>query len=171
MQPTAVPEHSLLQSELATAYFHDSFEAPLENSNQTALELYLRAVKNTPGWINFLMSVRNRVAAFFGLKDLGHLSDLEDGKAASEYKVGDRIGIFSILFISDQELVVGDADKHLSAKISIYKHPGEQQKVVATTMVHVNNFLGRAYLFFVVPVHKLIVPSMVARIAGHRGNS
>jgi hypothetical protein len=38
-----------------------------------------------------------------------------------------------------------------------------QNKVAITTVVHVNNFLGRFYLFFVVPVHKIIVPALLSR--------
>jgi hypothetical protein len=131
----------------------------------TALELYLSDVARTPKWINFLMTVRNRVVAFFGLKNIGHLSNIDLGKKSRSYKAGDRVGIFSILSVTDQELILGDSDKHLRAQVSVYKYFGEPQKIAVTTVVHVNNLLGRVYLFFVVPVHKIIVPSMLRSIA------
>jgi hypothetical protein len=169
--PIDVPKDSRVRNEIDTAYFHDTFEIQLKSNDKTALELYLGGVGRTPGWINFLMAVRNRVVAIFGLKNLGNLSNIEPDKEVCTYKVGDRVGIFSILSVSDQEVILGDADKHLSAKISIYKYSDESKKLAVTTVVHVNNLLGQVYLFFVVPVHKVIVPSMLARIVESEKNA
>lgn len=163
--PVAVPVDSLIHPELADAYFHDAFASLLPNGDQSVLDIYLGTVARTPAWVDVLMTWRNRIVACFGLKDLGRMSALAVKKKASDYQVGDRIGIFSILALSERELILGDADKHLTAKISFYKHDGAHPSVTVSTVVHVHNFLGRAYLFFVVPVHKLIVPAMLARIA------
>jgi hypothetical protein len=164
MNSVETPIESRVRSSLPGAYFHDTFEIAIQNSERTALELYLGVVAGTPDWIKFLMRLRNRIVAIFGLKNLGGLGDIDTRKSPSEYQVGQRIGIFSILSLSDQELVLGDNDKHLNAQVSIYKYLGESQKVAVTTVVHIHNFLGRAYLFFVVPMHKLIVPAMLRRM-------
>lgn len=164
MNAAKVPTKSILRRELDTAYFCDCFEKPIKNNDKTALELYLEAVRHMPAWINFLMRLRNRIVGLFGLKNLGQLGDVEKTKDPVDYKVGDRVGIFSIVSITDQEVILGDADKHLSAQISVYKNLWPEHKVSVTTMVHVNNLLGRVYLFFVVPVHKIIVPAMLARM-------
>lgn len=164
MPSTDVPVNSRVRSEIAGAYFHDAYEIPLRDTGKSALELYLDAVARTPRWIDFLMTLRNRTVAFFGLKNLGLMGGVDRGKDPASYRPGDRVGIFSILSLSDQEVVLGDADKHLRALISVYKETGERQKAVVTTVVHVNNLLGRVYLFFVVPVHKIIVPAMLTRI-------
>jgi hypothetical protein len=42
---------------------------------------------------------------------------------------------------------------------------GGQNKVAVTTVVHVNNFFGRVYLFFVVPAHKIIMRALLSRFA------
>lgn len=102
--------------------------------------------------------------AWFGLKDLGKLSVVEKGRSPESYRIGDRVGIFSIVSMTDQEVILEDADKHLSAQISIYVSPEQPYKIATSTVVHVNNWLGRVYLFFVVPVHKFIVPAMLARM-------
>ncbi|HSY27177.1 MAG TPA: DUF2867 domain-containing protein [Burkholderiaceae bacterium] len=163
MNSVETPTESRVQASLPGAYFHDTFEIAIKDSDQTALELYLSVVASTPGWIKFLMRLRNRIVVIFGLKNLGDLGDINSHKSPSEYQVGQRVGIFSILSMSDQELVLGDDDKHLNAQVSIYKYQGESQKVAVTTVVHIHNFLGRAYLFFVVPMHKLIVPAMLTK--------
>ncbi len=160
---TEIPFDSRVRASLSTANFHDSFELVIEHGETSALAIYLKIVSHTPAWINFLMTLRNRSVAVFGLKDLGSLGDIGNKREASSYKTGDRVGIFSILSLSDQEVVLVDNDKHLKAQVSIYKYAGKPEKFAVTTVVHSHNFLGQAYLFFVVPLHKIIVPAMMRR--------
>lgn len=171
MRAAAVPEGSRIRGEVAHSYFHDAFEMSLPATDKTALELYLSIVDGTPRWVDFLMASRNRIVAFLGLKNLGLLGGVDRNKGAASYRAGDRVGIFSILSLSDQEVVLGDTDKHLRAQISVYKEEGAPGKLIVSTVVHVNNFLGRAYLFFVVPVHKIIVPAMLGRVRGVVGGA
>lgn len=160
----AVPASSRISTQLAGADFYDAYDALVQDADKTALEIYLDVVAGTPGWVNFLMAVRNKTVALFGLKNLGHLGNVKAAKGVDAYKVGDRAGIFSIFSLSEQEVILGDADKHLTAQVSLFKYSADGQcKVAVTTVVHTKNLLGRIYLFFVVPVHKIIVPSMLAR--------
>jgi hypothetical protein len=163
-----IPADSRLHSAAAAAYFHDAFAIPVANDDRTAMALYLAAVAGTPRWVDLLMTMRNRVVSLFGLKDVGHLGNIDPHKAPADYQPGDRVGIFTLLSITDQEVVLGDADKHLDAQLSLYRHAGAQPKVTVSTVVHVHNRLGRLYLFFVIPVHKIIVPAMLARSFGKR---
>ncbi|WP_269190055.1 DUF2867 domain-containing protein [Vibrio nigripulchritudo] len=58
-----------------------------------------------------------------------------------------------------------DDDKHLNVKVSLFlEDKGEYTKVYATTTVHVYNMLGRAYMFFVTPAHKVIVPASLKNL-------
>jgi Protein of unknown function (DUF2867) len=160
------PACSVLHGDLTQAYFHDCYQMALVNSDQTPLSLYLRAISMTPAWVNTLMRLRNRVVSLFGLKNLGLLSDIDPNRAPNSYAVGERIGIFTLLYQSESEVVLGDFDKHLRARISVCKTVADGQACVAlTTFVQVNNTLGKIYLLFVVPVHKLIVPAMLSRLS------
>ncbi len=171
MQPIPVPANSKISTFMEDAYFSDAFETGIQATGKSALALYLDAVAHTPKWIDFLMVMRNRIVALFGLKNIGRMSDVKSMRADA-CKVGDRVGIFSILFLSDDEVILGDFDKHLKARVSVYKYSAEgKHKLAASTVVHVNNFLGRAYLFFVVPAHKIIVPAMMARLAAAAGGA
>lgn len=165
MVPASVPLNSRLHGELARAYFYDAYEIEVDDDGKSALEHYLSAVAHTPRWVDALMTVRNRVVALFGLKDLGRMGKVDPHKPAACYKPGDRVGIFTIVSLSDNEVVFGDDDKHLNARISICKPDGPPARMVASTVVRVHNLLGRVYLFFVVPVHRRIVPAMLARVA------
>lgn len=147
------------------SYFHDSYELCVEPTAQSALALYLDVVAQTPEWVNRLMSLRNHIVGLVGLKNLGHLGAVSRTKRASEYRVGDRVGIFSILYLSDEEVILGDSDKHLHVQVSVCKLNDPHSAVVVSTVVHIHNVLGRIYMFFVAPVHRLIVPASLARYA------
>jgi len=163
-RPIDVPPDSAIAGDLPGADFHDAYVIPLEYGKRTALELYLDVVARTPAWVIFLMAVRNRAVAFFGLKNLGRLGD--GVKAPADYRLGDRVGIFTLLSLDEDEIILGDADKHLEVKLSVRKLLQEGKPFVAvTTVVHIHNLLGRIYMLFVAPMHKLIAPAVLRRAA------
>ncbi len=157
----SVPSNSDIAKQLNGADFYDAYQISNPDHERSALQIYLDVVSKTPKWVNSLMALRNRVVSLFGLKDLGHLGQINQTKAANEYKVGDRVGIFSLLSINEQEIILTDNDNHLEAKVSVFK---DQDSISVTTVVHVHNTLGKLYMALVVPVHKRIVPAMLARV-------
>lgn len=161
VRETAVPQDSCLSAQLETAYFYDAYEVRQKECDESALQVALRLAGTAPGWFDFLMMLRNRIVGLFGLKNLGRLSAVDRRKAPGDYRVGDRIGIFTLLSVTPEEVVLGDDDKHLRAQISVFK----RNNVTISTVVHVHNFLGRAYLFFVIPAHRLLVPPLLKRLA------
>ena len=159
-----VPGSSDISKQLQGADYFDSYEIALEHAGRSALEIYLGVISKTPAWVNFLMAARNRVVRFVGLKNLVHLGDLQRTKAARDYRIGDRVGIFTLLSNTDNEIIMGDSDKHLDVKVSICKlAQGGKESVASTTVVHIHNLLGRVYMLFVIPFHKLIVPAVLVR--------
>lgn len=163
-----MPIESEISRRMTGAYFQDCYIVPMQSEGRSALELYLSVVSRTPRWVNFLMAVRNRVVALFGLKDLGHLGAVSQAKAAATYRVGDRVGIFSVLYLTPGEVILGDADKHLDVQVSVCKVNHAGGGIAVSTVVHVHNMLGRIYMLPVTPVHKVIVRTMLGRAAmGH----
>jgi Protein of unknown function (DUF2867) len=161
-----VPENSRIHPSLTGSDFADCYQLAVSDASLTALGVYLKAVAQTPHWVELLMRARNRIVGVFGLKDLGSLGGIDKRKATADYTVGDRVGIFTIHSLSDNEVIFADSDKHLDAKISVCKTGAGQQCCVAiSTVVHIHNALGRVYMFFVVPVHRIIVPAMLKRIS------
>ncbi len=159
-----VPPSSRISRELHGASFFDSYEVQLSHQGRSALEIHLQIIAKTPFWVNALMAVRNRVVLVLGLKNLGHLGDLDQAKKAAAYRIGERVGIFSLLFLSDDEIILGDCDNHLDVKVSVCKLIRESGETVAiTTVVHVHNLLGRVYMLLVKPWHRRIVPAVMAR--------
>ncbi len=160
-----IPTESNVYQYVHDASFADGFSSLTGYKNQSALEVYLALIQKTPTWVNRLMSIRNNVVAKLGLKNLGHLADINPNKLSSDYKVGDRVGIFTLSVIEHNEVVFHDTDKHLKARISLFiEANGNTAKVSLNTVVHVHNTLGKVYMFFVGPVHKIIVPSILKQL-------
>jgi len=160
-----VPSFSVLQESLRTAYFYDCYTIELPHDDRSPLELYLNVVAQTPRWVDFLMNVRNRIVALLGLKDMGALSHIDPGKPAHAYRIGDQAGIFKLLEIHANEVVLGETDKHLDVKISVAKQDeGGNTMVSVSTVVHVHNAMGRLYMFFVAPAHKIIAPATLKMV-------
>src|SRR5260370_40369201 len=101
---TTVPDDSALKPSLADASFYDAYEAPLSTATMSPTEIFLRASRGTPRWVDDLMAIRNRIVRLFGLKDVGAMKIAT--RAPETYQVGDRLGIFSILGKTEHELLL-----------------------------------------------------------------
>lgn len=163
---TDIPSFSSLQASLPTAYFFDCYAIELPPDSRSPLELYLSVVSRTPGWIDALMTLRNRIVGQLGLKNVGALSSVDSSKPVQAYRIGDQAGIFKLLEVHEHEVILGETDKHLDVKLSVAKQnkPGGTT-VSVSTVVHVHNTLGRVYMFFVAPAHRVIAPATVSRLA------
>lgn len=165
-QAAEVPSFSALCDSLRTAYFYDCYSVELPPDTRSPLEFYLSAVSGTPRWVDFFMKLRNKFVAQLGLKDVGSLSGVEPDKPAQAYCIGDQAGIFKLLELHEREVILGETDKHLDVKISVAKQDKPGCTVVSvSTVVHVHNAMGRLYMLFVTPAHRIIVPATVSKLA------
>ncbi|KHN65930.1 hypothetical protein AV645_14895 [Acinetobacter calcoaceticus] len=155
---SALPSDSQVSSQLNNAYFHDSWSIVLGQPDLNVFGQLIKLFNHTPQWIEWSMNLRNQITSKIGLKDLGSFKQIDPHKLEGEYAAGDRIGIFTLLQRTENELVVGDDDKHLNVTLSIYKNETTQVFTV-TTIVHIKNLLGRLYLLPVIPAHRKIVPA------------
>ena len=117
------------------------------------------------------MTVRNRAAAVVGLKNLGRLSALNHAKTEAEYKPGDRVGIFTLIESTPDEVLLGDSDGHLDVVLSVHRAVSAKTGtavITVTTVVHTHNLLGRIYMLPVAPLHKIIAPAVLKTIGRAR---
>lgn len=167
LRETAAPANSSITKLLDGADFVDAWCIEADGISLSALDHYLDAVKHTPHWIEVCMTLRNRIAALVGLKNLGNLSTLSSTKVASAYQGGDRVGIFTLFENTFDEALLGDKDKHLNVYVSVHRQrAAEAGRVVVTvtTVVHIKNLLGRIYMLPVKPMHRLIAPAILRAI-------
>lgn len=160
-----LPGGSRIAQALPNSDFADCYRFDDLWPDKNALETYLTLVTRTPGWMNALMAMRNQAVRLVGLKHLGNLSTAVNSKPASAYKVGDRVGIFSLKLLDDDEVILFDDDKHLHVQLSLVKHRVDGKPMVSlSTVVHIHNRLGRFYMAIVGPAHSVIVPRMLAQV-------
>lgn len=155
----SIPTDCALSSRQHDADFADAYEVLVPASNLTATEIYRAVTRQTPGWIEALMRLRNQVVQPFGLKNLGGMAAVAPGDAVP----GKRMGLFEVVSCSNQELVLQDDDKHLLVQLSVFKQTlnHTHDKLTLSTVVHTHNALGRIYMAFVGPAHKVIAPAVL----------
>jgi len=141
---------------LAGAQFVDAYRVEMDGAALDAREAARRMFARSPRWAEALLNLRNLVVAPLGLKTSG----------AGERAAGGMIGIFPVVSETPERLVAGFNDSHLDFRVVVDVMPaGAGQQVIATTLVRTHNWLGRAYLAIILPFHRLIVRSMLRRVA------
>lgn len=137
-----------------SAYFRDSYRAPLRNSRQDMVGIFFAIFGHHPAWIKALLITRNWIASRCGL-DVPAASDIMNAPRKEHYEVGDTIGPWPIFFLSETELVAGRDNRHLDFRLSLMRITHDEvPSVVVSTICSVHNWSGKAYLFFIVPFHK-----------------
>lgn len=136
--------------------FADAYRIEVPAQALDAHEAMQRMTARSPRWAATLLSIRNLAVAPFGLKT----------PRKGEGPPRETMGIFPVISERPDRLVAGLNDKHLDFRLVVDVTPsGAGQQVTATTLVKMHNRLGRAYLTVILPFHRLIVASMLRRIA------
>jgi hypothetical protein len=164
VKSVSLPLDSGIAKTYATTNLADAYSVELPNGASTDPELLARFIFSQQApWVSTLMTVRDMLVAGFGLKTTKHLTSLgAEGRAA-------RVGIFKIYSTSQNEVVLGEDDKHLDFRLSVLcsgqQSSGGKRQVVLSTVVHCHNRLGRLYILLIAPFHRLVVQSTLSRAA------
>jgi hypothetical protein len=133
-------------------------------TSYSAKELACMIFEEQPGWIRFLMDLRNRIVSPLGLKT-GHEKVFQlDDAANSDQSNDSTVGLFQIFQQSEDEILLGADDWHLDFRVSIQKLQGQVQ---LASWVRPHNWIGQAYLMLIMPFHHLIVSHSAKRMAKH----
>jgi hypothetical protein len=139
---------------LAGAQFADAFSITTETT-LTAREAAERMLGRSPWWVDVLMKLRDAIVTPLGLKT---------AKSARHDKV-EKVGFFPLLSETPQRLVAGFNDSHLDFRVVIDVAPaGNGQRVTATTIVLMHNWIGRTYITLIKPFHRMVVRSMLNQV-------
>lgn len=164
MKPaTPIPHDSKVLSLQARADFWDAYNIAVHPPERSAMHWYLDFASRTPRWIDFLMRVRNRAVRLVGLKDVGQLAQVPPVDSAASLLPGQRVGIYTIRSVCDEEVVFEILDKHLDVVMSVYRGAVENMQITVTTLVFNHNWLGRLYMIPVTPMHKIIVKAILSK--------
>ena len=164
-----VPSASTLSRELIErAYFRDSYRAPLSRMELGIVDIFFAIFAHHPLWMKLLLIVRNKVASLAGL-DAPTASEILHLKVKDRYVVGEKIGVWPIFSLSENEIVAGRNNKHMDFRLSVLKVRGrDTTSVVVSTICTVHNLSGKVYLFFVVPFHRYGVQRLMANALAAR---
>jgi hypothetical protein len=144
------------------SYYWDSFEAPLRRPELAMHDIYLALFAHHPRWAKALLIVRGWIVAPLGLR-ASTVADFDDIEIKPAYAIGDKIARFTLLAQSDTEIVTGGDDRHLDFRVSVRKlADGGASRVALSTAVRPHNLFGRAYLFVILPFHRLGVRTFLS---------
>lgn len=165
IHPSELPYHSLLKKEAHNCHYVDSFQGVLTNPNIEISDIGRLFFASEPRWITLLFALRNKLAKLVGLKTPGNFKDRKAQLERFSCEPGEQAGLFKVFSKTDHEIVLGEDDKHLNFRVSLFidphTHSTRERKLTISTAVKFNNFFGRVYFIPVRPFHKLIVRIML----------
>lgn len=164
----ALPPESRVAGLFESSHLADAFAVTLPRGTPLTIESLAQAVFGNPSWwFRLLLKSRDLLVAPFGVKS----SDTLRAEMQASGKA--HIDFFPVLSRSEQELVLGENDRHLNFKASVLLRAladDAGHELVATTVVHCNNSFGHFYLFVIGPFHRLVVRSNLARAVRKLGS-
>lgn len=166
---STLPVDSILMSGENQYDYIDSYQGFFRNKkNITSTEIGKAFFMSGPKWIEKLFDFRNKIVGFFGLKISGKISQRQHMLDNFKAEKGEQIGLFKVFDKTENEIILGEDDKHLNFRVSLLleKQDSEEKKnkIIISTTVKFNNSFGRLYFLPVKPFHKLIVPTMLKAI-------
>lgn len=141
-----IPEKSIILNGFPKVDYFDVYSIRKE-TGRSAEEISKELMK-MPNWVIALMKLRNSIVKVFGLK--------------TDKEQNDQNSFFTLIENCENEIVMGEVDKHLDFRASIMKEASENT-ISLITVVHYNNALGKVYFFFVKPFHKVIMKTLLKR--------
>ena len=163
---TAISPNTLIGQEHSTIDYQDAFGVQIPLSAGVPPEkLVILFFESIPGWARFLLGIRETLASLIGLKTAKGM-DVAEQLSKFRGEVGQSIALFHVRDRSSTEILAGEKDKHLDFSLSfIGQAKADHFEVVLATTVIFKGWLGKAYFLPVKPIHRLLVPAMLRRMA------
>ncbi|GAB3173786.1 DUF2867 domain-containing protein [Telluribacter humicola] len=165
-----LPAGSLLQQHLPTYDYIDSFQGLITDHENRIQPSHVGKAffTSSPKWVGALFVLRNKLVSLVGLKTPERSTNRQELLNRFTCQKGERLGLFTVFDTSEREVILGEDDKHLDFRISLFldQTPGTEgvKTLTISTTVKFNNSLGRLYFLPVRPLHKQIVPAMLKEI-------
>ena len=157
-----IPQDSSVGKMFPSPDYMDAFAVDIPDGVELDIERIARNLifKSAPWWVDALMTLRNAVVKCFGLKT----GDMSKEEAMRRFSLSNPdLGGFKIYEHSDCEVILGADDKHLDFRASLLLER-DSRRMILTTVVRLNNWLGRAYFVPVSFFHPIIVKAMLRNI-------
>jgi len=141
-----IPTNSLVLNGFEKIDYHDTYQ--IQKKTKKNAEEISKEIMQMPKWVSLLFKLRNRIVGVFGLK-----TDKNTEKSKT---------VFALIENNENEIVMGEVDKHLDFRFSVLKDNTENT-ISLITVVRFNNIWGNIYFFPVKPFHKIILKTSLKR--------
>ncbi|MCT2406475.1 DUF2867 domain-containing protein [Chryseobacterium antibioticum] len=171
IKKTEFPRGSVLSGEKIIFDYTDSFKGEVLDTegNIGTAEIGRAFFTSTPQWGKKMFAFRNSIVKTFGLKT-GADHNIPQSPDGFKLEVGEQVGIFKIFDKTDNEIIMGENDKHLDFRVSILYDKAQNNSkanfLTISTTVKYHNWLGILYFLPVRPFHQLIVQVMLKKMIG-----
>ncbi|GAA4384645.1 DUF2867 domain-containing protein [Hymenobacter koreensis] len=157
----SLPAGSQLPLAFSGADFTDAYSIELPPDAPTDASTLTHALLGqAPGWVRQLMRLRDTLVRPLGLYTFP--GGQQPPAVLAVLEPGMRFGPFRVFDVRPGEVLLGENDKHLDFRVSVFVQPGAAgTEAVVSTAVRYNNRFGRLYFALVRPFHQLVVPAML----------
>lgn len=165
----ALPVESQLHAYARPQDFMDCFSVAFSNewakAEATMPEIAALATSVEVPGAQSLMQLRDLIVKPLGLKTADEMDEEGGSSQNGAPQIGDRIGFFKIYGISDNEIILGEDDRHQDFRVSVLRVPEVPSRLYLATCCQRHNLLGHLYLATILPFHKMIVKGMLDGVA------
>ena len=165
VRKTELAKDSQLHDYFGDGDFLDCYSVDIGRADIPLTEVTQRIFIGLPCWINSLLAARDVGVSVFGLKTTAGLPRNDTMRDSVE--VGDQINFFPVRSVEEDEIILGEDDRHLDFKIAVRRDGENAGRISLATWVHTHNPLGAIYLRTITAFHILIVNSRLAALARH----
>lgn len=151
------PKESIITNNFSLAHYSECYQ--IELSEGYTVDEITSMIFALPRWVRQLMVLRDYLARKLSLRAIVNKEEY-----MPIYSPGNKAVIFTVAARNENEIVMEERDKHLDFRTSILLVRGGIPKLYWSTIIYYNNVFGRLYFFFIKPIHKLIIRSLLARV-------
>lgn len=150
-----IPSDSIILTEFENVDYFDSYM--IDKSTKQSVDEIATEIFRMSKIATVLMKIRDSIVRIFGLSVIKEPANEQD-----YYPVGSKLINFTVLARSENEIIMGENDKHLIFRTSVFVDK-EKSKIYLTTIVKFNNWGGKLYFIPVKQIHKFLVKSQFGR--------
>lgn len=168
---TSLPAESRLHHYVSPGDFLDCVVVPLEETGKSISEIAQLVFGRPPAIMQPLLTLRNRLVAPFGVRSTAEIAQENAdrqrlGDSHAPLSPGDYLSFFQVRELYDDEIILGEKDRHLDFRATVFRPREGQHKgqVFLGSWVHRTNLFGHVYLATIMPFHRMIVKQMAANI-------
>jgi hypothetical protein len=155
-----IPEDSIILKNFGKLNYSDTYQIRSKTNHTIDTLITEMFCAPAPTWVLYLLKIRNSIVRIFNLKT----GNKDEIKKAVYYSVGSKAGYFTVLDRNDNEIVMGEKDKHLNFRTSVFiQRNNSDSEIYLSTIVQYNNIWGRLYFWPVKPFHRLIIRSLLKK--------